>query len=120
MLLTIQVLDDDGLRQANREQRGVDAATDVLSFPLLPELQPDQGAFALPPDAPRHLGDVLISAERAQAQAAEYGHGLERELAYLLAHGILHLLGYDHVRASERRRMRAREEAALGALGLAR
>lgn len=119
-LLAVHLLDDDRLRAANRAQRGVDAPTDVLSFPLLPELQPGGTEFALPPAAPRHLGDVLISYERALAQAAEYGHTVEREVCYLLTHGILHLLGYDHVDEAERLVMRAKEEAALGALGLAR
>jgi probable rRNA maturation factor len=119
-VLAVHLADDEALRRANREQRGIDRATDVLSFPLLPDLQPGSQAFALPPDEPRHLGDVLISYERAAAQAAEYGHGVEREVCYLLAHGILHLLGHDHEEAGERQRMREREEAALGPLGLAR
>ena len=119
-LLAIHLLDDEQLRAANRDQRGVDAATDVLSFPLLPELQPGATEFALPPDAPRHIGDVLISYQRAVAQAAEYGHRPEREVCYLLAHGVLHLLGYDHQREDEQRVMRQKEEAALGPLGLSR
>jgi probable rRNA maturation factor len=119
-LLAVHLLDDAGLRAANREQRGVDAPTDVLSFPLLPEFQQGATEFALPPDAPRHIGDVLISYERATAQAAEYEHPVEREVSYLLAHGVLHLLGYDHVAEDERGAMRAKEEAALGPLGLSR
>ena len=92
----------------------------MLSFPLLDEFQTSDSGFALPPGEPRHLGDVLISYERARAQAAAYGHSVERELCYLLAHGVLHLLGYDHRRPKERRAMREREEAALRPLGLAR
>jgi probable rRNA maturation factor len=118
--LAVHLLDDDALRTANREQRGIDAPTDVLSFPLLPQLQSSGDGFTLPPDEPRHLGDVLISLERATAQAAEYGHSVEREVCYLLVHGVLHLLGYDHEAASERQMMRAREEAALLPLGLGR
>jgi probable rRNA maturation factor len=119
-LLTVHVADDEALRQANWQQRGVDAPTDVLSFPLLPELQRQGDAFALPPGAPRHLGDVLISYERAVAQAAAYGHSVERELGYLLVHGILHVLGYDHEAEDERQQMREREEAVLAPLGLTR
>jgi probable rRNA maturation factor len=119
LLLGVQLLDDDGLRRANLAQRGLDAPTDVLSFPLLPGLQPS-GDFVLPPDEPANLGDVLISYPRAAQQAVEYGHGVEREVCYLLAHGILHLLGYDHQEAAERRAMRQREEAALAPLGLIR
>ena len=120
LVLGIHLLDDVRLRRANRELRGVDAETDVLSFPLLSELQASASGFALPPGEPRHLGDVLISFERARAQAAEYGHSVERELCYLLAHGVLHLLGYDHLQPNERRAMREREEAALQPLGLTR
>ena len=116
----MHLLDDVELRRVNREQRGVDVETDVLSFPLLSELQPVGSDFALPPTEPRHLGEVLISFERALSQAAQFGHGLERELCYLLAHGVLHLLGYDHALQEEGERMRAREEAALQPLGLAR
>lgn len=118
--LTIHLLDDERLRAINREQRGIDRPTDVLSFPLLESLQRGEQTFALPPRIPRHLGDVVISYERARAQAAEYGHSVEREVCYLLAHGVLHLLGYDHVEESERRRMREKEEAALQPLGLTR
>jgi homotetrameric cytidine deaminase/rRNA maturation RNase YbeY len=75
-------------------------------------LDPDTGC--------RHLGDVVISVERARAQAAQYGHGLRRELGYLLVHGICHLLGYDHVREEDRVCMRAAEEAALERAGLTR
>jgi probable rRNA maturation factor len=119
-LLAVHLLDDEGLREVNLAQRGIDAPTDVLSFPLLPRLQPGEHQFALPPDAPHHLGDVLVSYDRASAQAAEYGHSVERELCYLLVHGVLHLLGYDHVVADEQRLMRQKEEAVLGPLGLAR
>ena len=78
-------------------------------------------AFVLPPDAPRYLGDIAISFERVVAQAAEYGHTPERELAYLTAHGMLHLLGYDHERGpDDAAAMRAQEEAAMEQLGLRR
>jgi probable rRNA maturation factor len=69
---------------------------------------------------PRHLGDIAISLERARAQAAEYGHSFERELAYLLTHGTLHLLGFDHEDDDEQRAMREAEERALASVGLTR
>jgi probable rRNA maturation factor len=119
-VLSIALVDDAAIRTMNREQRGIDQATDVLSFPLLEHLQSAGEGFALPPDAPRHLGDVVISYERAAAQAAEYDHSFNREVCYLLAHGVLHLLGYDHVEEREQVAMRAREEAALAPLGLTR
>lgn len=120
LLLAIYLVDDETQRRINREQRGIDATTDVLSFPLLSELQTGTVEFALPPDEPRHLGEVVISYPRVREQAEAFGHGEERELCYLLAHGVLHVLGYDHVEPEEQRRMRAREEAALAPLGLTR
>lgn len=115
--LSLHLVDDETIRELNRSRRGIDAPTDVLSFPL----QDPMGLrFVLPPGQPLHLGDVVVSYPRAVAQAEEYGHSLERELAYLVAHGVLHLLGYDHEQEDERRIMREKEEAALGELGLAR
>jgi probable rRNA maturation factor len=76
--------------------------------------------FVLPPDQPANLGDVVVSYPRAIAQAEEFGHSPERELGYLVAHGVLHVLGYDHEEEADRRHMRQREEEALGAIGLTR
>lgn len=109
--------DDARLRQLNLAYRGLDEPTDVLSFA---DDGPDT-PFVGQPDAPRYLGDIAISLDRVLAQAAEYGHGPARELAYLAAHGALHLLGYDHERGpDEAAAMRAREETAMAALGLER
>src|SRR5262245_48891190 len=117
----VLVADDAALHELNRDYRGVDAPTDVLSF------ADDEGAseprqlFVRPPDAPRYLGDIAISFERVVAQAAEYGHARERELAFLTDHGILHLLGYDHERGeADAAAMRSREEAVMEQLGLPR
>ncbi len=115
--ITLHLVDDEAIRELNREHRGKDAHTDVLSFPLH---DPSGMRFVLPPDHPINLGDVVVSYPRAVEQAREYGHSLERELAYLVAHGVLHVLGYDHEEEDERRRMRAREEEALTSLSLSR
>ena len=119
--------DDADIRALNAAARGIDAATDVLSFPqtdfpngtardypkrLRRQLDPDTGRA--------HLGDVVISVERAQAQAAAYGHSLARELGYLLAHGLCHLMGYDHLCEADKARMRTAEESALALVGLPR
>lgn len=121
--VSVLVTDDAGLHGLNRDYRGVDEPTDVLSF-AAEEQAPDDAqhpAFVRPPAAPRYLGDIAISYERVVAQASEYGHSPERELAYLTAHGVLHLLGYDHERGPEdAAAMRAREEAAMERLGLRR
>ena len=116
VVLTITVVDDEEIHRINREHRGVDKPTDVLSFPLVD----DETAFALPPGVPRELGDVIVSYPRVVAQAEEYGHSVEREFAYLVVHGVLHIMGHDHEEPDEQAVMRAREEAALAAVGLTR
>jgi probable rRNA maturation factor len=113
----VLITDDAHIHALNRDYRGVDAPTDVLSFG-------DDGpesAFVAQTEGPRYLGDIAISYERVLAQAADYGHSPARELAYLAAHGALHLLGYDHERGQDdAAAMRAREEAAMTAIGLPR
>jgi probable rRNA maturation factor len=122
---TVDVLlvTDEEMQEINATRRGIDEATDVLSFPTL-DLKPGEGItqdfFVLPPDAKQHLGDVVISVLRVESQAEEAGHSRERELAFLTVHGILHILGYDHDTDDRRRQMRRREEEILGELGLRR
>jgi probable rRNA maturation factor len=115
--LNVHFVDDDEIRALNAEHRGKDTHTDVLSFPLH---DPNGMRFVLPPGVPANLGDVVVSLPRAEEQAHDFGHSVERELAYLVAHGVLHLLGHDHEVESDRRRMRQLEEAALAPLGLTR
>ena len=121
--INVLLTDDAGIQALNKRMRGIDQATDVLSFPMfdIPEgylpsalcSDPDTGLIA--------LGDMCISLERARAQAAEFGHSLEREVSYLTVHSVLHLLGYDHTDEGVRKaRMREREEAILAELGLTR
>jgi probable rRNA maturation factor len=119
--LSVLVTDDAELHRLNREYRGVDAPTDVLSFGDSEDDAEPATAFIRPPDTPRYLGDLALSYERVAAQAAEYGHSRDRELAYLTVHGVLHLLGYHHERGSEdAAAMRAREEAIMLQVGLTR
>ena len=122
-VVDVSITDDAGIQDINRDMRGVDAPTDVLSFPMF-ELAPGdkpRGSWADPDSDKVWLGDMMISAQRAAAQAEEYGHGLERELAYLAVHSVLHLLGYDHLdEGPMKAQMRAREEAILAELGLER
>ena len=112
------VTSDNGIHRINKEQRDVDAPTDVLSFPLN-ELTP--GSFD--PELCEQdwetgavmLGDMMISIPACEKQGEEFGHGFEREIQYLTVHSVLHLLGYDHVDEGEqKRRMRAREKAIMG------
>ena len=116
--------DDEGIRGYNAEYRGLDRPTDVLSFPLL-GLSPRtagriSGKDADPETGKVFLGDIVVSVQRAEAQAAEYGHAPEREMGFLCAHAVLHLLGYDHETDADRAAMRAAEEAVMAELGLFR
>ncbi len=113
--VNVTFVSDEGIRKINRDFRNVNCSTDVLSFPLgengVYDVSPENGCLL--------LGDVIISVEHAEAQAELYGHGFERELAYLTVHSVFHLLGYDHLdEAEEKKRMRAKEEAALSLIGL--
>ena len=119
----VLLTNDEVIHQINLDMRQVDRPTDVLSFPefdLTPGEHPgpedaDPGSGLIP------LGDMVISMEHVAAQAEEYGHSQRRELAYLAVHSVLHLLGYDHLdEGPQKARMRAREEAILGELGITR
>lgn len=113
----LMLSNDAQLQTLNRSYRGLDVATDVLSFGDEAAASP----FVGQPEAVRYLGDIAISLDRVLAQAAEYGHSPARELAYLAVHGTLHLLGYDHEQGPDAATlMRSREEAVLLALGLER
>ena len=119
----VLLTDDEGIHAINLDMREVDRPTDVLSFPefdLTPGELPgaedaDPGTGLIP------LGDMVISMEHVAAQAQEYGHSRQRELAYLVTHSVLHLLGYDHLdEGPQKKQMRAREEAILSELGITR
>ncbi len=112
--VSLVFVDNDYIHQLNLEYRGIDAPTDVLSFAL------EEGEPMPDADGETILGDVVVSLERAEEQAGEYGHSFQREVVYLTAHGVLHLLGYGHDTEEERRIMRQKEEAALAVLDLGR
>ena len=117
-LISVMLTDEEGIRRVNAEFRGIDSATDVLSFPLN-ELTPgkfDPEACEQDPETGAvMLGDMMISLPRCAAQGEEFGHGFEREIQYLTVHSVLHLLGYDHMDEGEQKRqMRAREKAIMG------
>ena len=124
----VRIVNDDEIQVINREQRGKDASTDVLSFPtvnyptgktagrcerlLRREFDPELVACV--------IGDIIISMDHVRAQAAEYGHSERRESGYLLTHGLFHLMGYDHMTEADKPVMRSMEERALSAIGLTR
>ncbi len=100
--------DSETVRRLNRDYRGIDEPTDVLAFHMLLQKGADS-SFVLPPDGIARLGEVIISYPQAVEQAREQGHPVDEELALLIIHGILHLLGYDHEKPEEESRMRERE-----------
>ena len=129
----VTLVTDADMQQMNREHRGIDAPTDVLSFALDDDAPGDvaiasgdvaSGDIATghvtPANLPHLVGDIIISVERAEAQSEEYGHSLQREIGFLLIHGLLHLYGYDHIDEQDRIAMRAEEERILAVLGLGR
>ena len=101
------LVDDERIHEINREYRHIDRSTDVISFAM-----EDNDQFYVE-GMPRTLGDIFISVDHAKKQAEEYGHSLRREMCFLFTHGILHLLGYDHMTDEDKAVMRAKEEEAL-------
>lgn len=122
--INVLLTNDEGIHQINLDMRDVDRATDVLSFPMFelePGVPPEGEEYLDPATELCPLGDMVISLERAEAQAKEFGHSLEREICYLTVHSVLHLLGYDHMDDGPMKaQMRGREEAILGELGITR
>ncbi len=104
------------IKSINKEHRGIDRETDVLSFPMF---EKDEIA-SLDNTNEDILGDMVISIERVEEQAKEYGHSFERELAYMVVHSFYHLLGYDHMTEEDKKEMREKEENVLGILGIRR
>ena len=117
--------DEEEIRRLNREQRQVDKVTDVLSFPALDgirgkPLKKSEHPFDEDEEGHLFIGSVVICRERAKEQAEEFGHSYERELNYLLVHGLCHLLGYDHEEEADKRAMREKEERVLKKMGITR
>jgi probable rRNA maturation factor len=113
------ITDSKTIQKLNRIYRGEDKPTDVLAFQMTPDLnQEPELPFVSAPDGIKHLGEVVISYPQAERQAQEQGHGVTRELALLIVHGILHLLGYDHELPEEEQKMRDKENKILSILEL--
>lgn len=139
-IVSLTLTDDAGIQALNRQYRGLDKPTDVLSFPLLETTEDellvltDEDEYEVLEDDSEQwtdesiagdpmselLGDIVISVPRAIAQAEEYGHSVERELGFLFVHGFLHLLGYDHDDEANEREMQAKQEETLAKAGLTR
>ena len=111
--VTVAIVDDAEIRRMNREYRGIDSPTDVLSFPA-------HEGFMLLSEPDAFLGDIAIWVDRARLQADEYGHSIERELAFLTIHGMLHLLGFDHILKEDEEEMIALQDQILREMGCSR
>jgi probable rRNA maturation factor len=132
--VALTFVDDEEIHRLNKEYRGIDRPTDVLSFPLneegdgepeinyddLEEVEEEAGESAEPFDEEEPLGDIVISVPRALAQSEEYGHSAEREIGFLFVHGFLHLIGYDHEDEAEEKAMFDKQENILQEAGLTR
>lgn len=125
LLIEFLFVDGEEIRRLNREMRDTDKVTDVLSFPALDGIKGKaivgaEHPFEMDEDGYLQIGSVVVCCDRAREQAEEYGHSYERELHYLLVHGIMHCLGYDHLTDEEKAEMRAQEESVLGKMGITR
>lgn len=128
--VNLTITDNQGIQERNREFRGIDNPTDVLSFPncdfeeagMFTQFQDETLYFECfnPENGKLFLGDIMISRERMIAQAEEYGHGITREFAFLIAHSVLHLIGYDHMTEDEASRMESKQNKYLNDLGITR
>lgn len=126
--VNLVLTDNEGIRELNRQYRGVDRETDVLSFPNVDferegvfEMDENLEADYFDPDTGELvLGDIMISVEKMREQAADYGHSLRREFAFLVAHSMLHLCGYDHMEEAQRAVMEHKQEEILTGLGITR
>lgn len=126
--IDLTLTDNDGIHEMNRQYRNIDSPTDVLSFPLL-EFRKPADFLGVEEDFPDcfnpetgelMLGDIVISTDRAAAQAEEYGHSVKREFAFLVAHSMLHLQGFDHMETEDAKRMEAAQNDILDSLGIHR
>lgn len=108
------LVDDERIHEINKEYRHIDRSTDVISFAM-----EDNDQFYVE-GMPRSLGDIFISVDHAKKQAEEYGHSLKREMCFLFTHGILHLLGYDHMTDEQEKEMFGLQDEILGALNIGR
>ena len=119
LYISITLTIPDIIKQANKQYRNIDKATDVLSFPMF-EREELQNMIASDYDVEDILGDLIISIPKVEEQAKEYGHSFERELAYMCVHGFYHLMGYDHMEENDKIEMRAKEDEVLNKLGIVR
>ena len=115
--VSVTITNDEKIHELNLQYRNIDRPTDVLSFALR---ESDEPEIIFDDDQPEILGDIVISIDRAKEQAIEYNHSLRREVTFLTVHGILHLLGYDHIEENDRLEMEAEQKFLMDKLGISR
>ena len=119
LYINVILTNPENIRKANKEYRNIDKETDVLSFQMFEKKEIE---YMLKNGNEREdvLGDIIISIQRVEEQAKEYGHSFEREFAYMLIHGFYHLMGYDHIEENDKKQMREKEEEVLEKLQITR
>ena len=120
LYISITLTTPEHIRSINNEFRNIDKETDVLSFPMFEKAEIDNMVELQNNVIPETIGDIIISIEKVQEQAKEYGHSFERELSYMVVHGFYHLMGYDHMNDEEKAVMREKEENVLNLLKIER
>ena len=120
LYITITLTNSKNIRKINKEYRNIDKATDVLSFPMYEKEELEEKIAKQHYEHEDVLGDIVISIEKVEEQAKEYGHSFERELSYMIVHGFYHLMGYDHIEEEDKKKMRPKEEKILNTLKIVR
>ena len=120
LIITITLTTPENIKEINKTYRDIDRATDVLSFPIFEKDELDKKIEKKDFEIEDMLGDIVISIEKVEEQAVEYGHSFERELSYMLVHGFYHLMGYDHIEEEDKKIMRPKEEKILNDLKILR
>ena len=120
LIITITLTTPENIKEINKTYRDIDRATDVLSFPIFEKDELDKKIEKKDFEIEDMLGNIVISIEKVEEQAIEYGHSFERELSYMVVHGFYHLMGYDHIKEEDKKIMRKKEEQVLEKLGIQR
>ena len=120
LCVTVTLTTPKNIQEINKQYRNIDRATDVLSFPMFEKDELDEKIQEKDFENEDILGDIIVSVEKVQEQAVEYGHSFERELSYMIVHGFYHLMGYDHIEEEDKKVMRKKEENILEKLSITR
>lgn len=120
LYITVTLTNSKNIEKINKKYRNIDKETDVLSFPMYEKREIEEKIAQKDFEYEDILGDIVISVEKVEEQAKEYGHSFERELSYMIVHGFYHLMGYDHIEEEDKKKMRPKEEKILNTLKIVR